>query len=223
MNETPADTSAESASKIMGRACIRLDEVLELFPEAKAWVNPDDYRIVPFSPKILFHLSGHQSQYVLLPAIPFRGKSGFVNVSDLERFVKARFPAMRIDPRELFRVASYALNNNICPQKWYLLSANVLKKEEVPRNVALGNAPAYRIERSLIYLYAWALFRRLRGRSLFKGRHFICSDIFSAKHQTNVVLLLKHLNATVYEMARELNPKTGKVPSILPTNNSPLD
>lgn len=215
MREAAGRTSAESASRIMGRACIRIEEVLELFPEARNWVNPEDYRIVPFSQKMLFYLSGHPSQYVLIPAVPYRRQSELVNFYDFEKFIKERFPVIKIDMQALYRMTLCALNNNLCPQKWYLLSGSVLKKTELAQNKSLGNLP-FRIERSLVYLYAWALFRRLRGRSLFKGRHFVCNDFFSAKRQMNIVLFLNNLNVVVHELNRDLNPLTGKVPSIVP-------
>ncbi len=210
MGDAQAGTPAESAAKIMGRACITLKEVLEVFPEANDWVNSKDYETVPFSAKALYYLSERPWRYVLLPAIPCQLHRGYLNIHDLARFITKRFPAIQIDSKALYRIAAYQLNASVCPQKWYLLSSKV-----VPAKFQTPGLPC-RIERSLVYLYAWSLFWRLRGKPLFTKKLFGCSDYYSAKQNEEVMLYFTHLSASIKPMERRVRSLAGKVPSVIP-------
>ncbi len=215
MTDARAGTPAESAAKIMGRACITLKEVLGVFPEAKAWVNPKDYEIVPFSPRSLYELGEHPWQYVLLPAIPCQLRRGYLNIRMVENFIKERFPAVQIDSRALYRIAAYTINVSACPEKWYLLSSCVTKlRFQVP------GLPC-RIESSLVYLYAWALFWRLRGKPLFTKKMFGCSDYYASKSREEVRLFLKDRTAAIGPLDKRVRPLVGKVPSVIPFNKIP--
>ncbi len=234
MNGAQTGTTAASASKIMGRACITIEEALELFPEARAWVNPADYQRVPFSARTLYHLAERKWEYVLFPAFPCRLQNGFLSVQMIEQVFRKNFPevmvsTIRNEPalniwagtnqptnyKLLYRISAYALNLNYCPQKWYLMSSRVLNLSTVPVHKRLGAMPS-KIERSIVYIYAWLLYWRLRERSLFSVRPFRCSDYYAPnKSVAEVVLRFGDAEIMIGQMEERLKPRLGIVRSLL--------
>lgn len=214
MTEAQAGVSAAGASRIMGSACITIEEVLELFPEAKAWVDPAHYRQVPFSAQTLYYLSERKFQYVLFPAIPCQLKNGYIHLPTMEKFFRERFPEVNINSKSFYRIAAYALNNNFCPAKWYLMASRVLDLKTIVAQQKVGNIP-WKIERSLVYIYGWMLFWQLRGKSIFNGKLFACNDYFSAKRNSEVVLHFSDLEISISELDNEVHSRIGKVPSII--------
>lgn len=214
MTGAQAGTSAASASKIMGSACITIEEVLGLFPEAKNWVNPADYQQIPFSAQTLYYLSEHKFRYVLFPAIPCHLKNSYIHLPTMENFFRTRFPEIGVNSKAFYRIAAYALNNNFCPAKWYLMAGQVLNLRTIVAQQKVGNIP-WKIERSLIYVYAWTLFWQLREKSIFNGKLFACNDYFSSKRNSEVVLRFGDLEIFISQLGNEIKPRVGKVPSII--------
>lgn len=257
MTEAPLGTSAESASKIMGRACITIEEVLGLFPEAKSWVDPSEYQRVPFSARTLYHLAERKWEYILFPAFPCYPPNGFLSVQMIERVFQKIFPEIlvstiqtepivnvwsdapavagheklyRISPhalnlemrsdlppnyKQLYRVAAYALNNHYAPQKWYLLSGRVLNFSSSPVHRRMGKIP-FKIERSLIYIYAWLLYWRLRNRQLFVGKPFSCSDYYApAKNSAEIILRFGDTEIMIGQKDGRIKSRLGIVRSLL--------
>ncbi|MDO8466565.1 MAG: hypothetical protein Q7S83_00265 [bacterium] len=266
MNGAQTGASAASASRIMGRACITIEEVLELFPEAKAWVNPADYQRVPFSTRTLYHLAKRHWEYILFPAIPCRLQNvyppnpegrGFLSVQMIEQLFQNKFQKImvstirsepilnawsianatadhkqlyRVSPhalnleantnqptnyKQLYRVLAHKLNNHYQPNKWYLLSSQVLKLSSIPGTKRLGNLPS-KIEHSITYIYAWLLYWKLREKSLFSTRPFRCADYYAPnKSKAEVVLRFGDAEIMIGQMEERLKPKLGIVRSLL--------
>lgn len=221
----PSNTSAESAAKIMGRACIRIEEVLKLFPEIRAWVYPEDYQTTPFSPRLLYYLSERKMGYVLFPAIPYYPKSGFECWPDNEQrtwtgfkihnFFNQYLPEVSANQDALSLVATHALKRNFAPAKWYLISSRAIPRKDAPDHPPIGHSN-YKIEGSLIYIYAWLLFWRLRGISLFEGKSLLCNDYFSNSGGVWTVLRFRDLEIFVGSSSKESRAYLSKAPSILP-------
>ncbi len=221
----PSNTSAESAAKIMGRAFIKIEEVLELLPKAKNEIDPEDYQTVPFSPRLLYHLNEKGMNCVLFPAIPCYPDPGFENWPDKEKgvwtilkiqdFFEKYFPEVVFNKGVLSLIALNALKKNFAPAKWYLISARVMPKKTSLDIPPIGHLP-YKLERSLVYIYAWLLFWRLRGISLFNGKIFPCSDYFGAGGGIETVLHFADLEILIGGNNHDIRPFIGKVPSIIP-------
>lgn len=222
MPGVPSKTSAESAAKIMGRSCIQLTEVLQLIPQAKTWIDPREYDTVPFSPQLLYHLSERRMDYVLFPAIPiyFSDIDRQLSPVQIERFCQNQLSDILINAGALYRISVYPLKSNFLPTKWYLMSGRVMKMATAVNHSKLGGLD-WRTERSLIYLYGWFLFWRLRGISIFNGKIFCCNDYYANKAGSETVLHIGDLEILVTGNSNQLKPYLGKVPSIISVTQKP--
>lgn len=205
MNGTPQ----KSAANIMGRSCITIEETLELFPEAKAWVKPEEYQMVPFTPRTLYYLAERKWEYLLFPAFPYRLPNKFLSVSMIEGLFQSRFPEVNVSTIEpmikpkifaqigtpvnykpLYHLAAYSLNLGLQArlQKWYFMTSQSLAFAHPSTHKRWGDAPN-KIERAVIYIYAWLLYWRLRGRSVFNGKPFSTNDYYAPHKSKNGVAL----------------------------------
>ncbi len=227
MNRAPSFTTAESAAKIMGRSFISIEEVLELFPECRAWVKPEEYKEIPFHRKTLYGLSAKPFQYVLFPVIPFGHLPKNAKYSDIKEIFEKRFPeisAAAVEKKNdlelpkpenlqwLYAVINYYLNQSPPMGKWYLISGVVRPAKSLVGAKECGLVP-YKMEPSVIYAYAWILFWLLRSKSLFSAKFFKCGDQFNQK---GVAQIMMHCGDAEIFVGPLKKDGVGRVPSIVP-------
>lgn len=253
MNGTPQ----KSAANIMGRSCITIEETLELFPEAKAWVKPEEYQMIPFTPSTIYHLSKRKWEYILFPAFPCRLPNRFLSVAMIENLFQSRFPEVMVStirtepivnvwsdapattthkklyylsPRALdlrlspglttnyaplYYLAAYSLNLGLQMrmQKWYLMTSQSLALGHPSTHKLWGDAPN-KIERAVIYLYAWLLYWRLRERSIFNGKPFQTNDYYAPhKSKNGMALQFGDAEIMIGQVDNRTRPKMGIVRS----------
>ena len=231
MKQAPSFTTQESAAKIMGRSFISIEEVLELFPECKAWVNPKDYKEIPFHRKTLYGLSAKKFQYVLFPVVPFGHLPKDAKYSDIKATFEKRFPeisAAAVERRNnldlpepanlqwLYAVINYYLSRSFPTEKWYLLSG-VVRPAKILVGAECGLVP-YKMETSIIYSYAWMLFWYLRGKTIFSAKHFRCGDQFNQKGVAEIMMQCGDAEIFVGPIRKDQSGNLGRVPSIVPIN-----
>ncbi|TSC82714.1 MAG: hypothetical protein G01um101419_499 [Parcubacteria group bacterium Gr01-1014_19] len=230
MNKAPSFTTQESAAKIMGRSFISIEEVLELFPECKAWVKPADYKEIPFHRKTLYGLSAKQFQYVLFPVVPFGNLPKNLQYSEIKTGFEKRFPeisAAAVEKRNnldlpepanlqwLYAMINYYLSRSFQADKWYLLSGIVRPAKTLVGAKECGLVP-YKMETSIIYSYAWTLFWYLRGKSVFSTKPFRCADQFNQKGVAEIMMQCGDAEIFVGPVRKNKEMSLGRVPSIVP-------
>lgn len=179
-------TSSEVARKIMGDNFIGLDEVQKIFPSPK--VPTDIYEVIPFGPEILYWCSEPNNQFVLAPGLPRYGvKENPLTIVEIRKRFQLKMPEL-FAPCQALEVRdgmSNFANDRTCLPDWYLISKNVIdsetigkffKKMEINRDSA-GRSP-WIAETAVVYVYAWLLFKLLRGVEIFSEIPILCEDMY---------------------------------------------
>lgn len=200
MKELENITTLESAKAIMGENMIHLKEVWSVFPRPEEEIV--GYEIIPYSREFLYNCT-EPDEYVLVPGLPSYGKdSKSLTIREMRRIAGTKLPNLFAPAPELETPTNSTMDTLTCLPQWYLLSKKVMDEGTIHKfceHLEIHIKNSWAIERSVVYVYAWLLFRLLRNEEIFQKDSkmedgvFKCVEIVSQMNRQQVCLeIIKH-------------------------------